>query len=544
MSRFYFKNVAQLSAERLELYWLAGFRRSDENQWLVTAAMRECESGRLLGTKFPIVALPILALGRTFTRGGLDPDAFRGEAASAFIRDLSEMRVATSAEIDESHYSFDGRPSGIQRLFEYRTQDLRLLIPAIELIRFLFVHNRLLAQSILRPSALNLLFAPQVPGISPVKRIEFTKDVPRKCLTRPFVREFTWIALDPEGRKSWDSVARLSAGKDHVLFSPPPLRNVECNFRGVRHGDAWLVQEILSLSGRLLPCSVIEYRHPGMVRTVRITGQPGTKKPEGHGGSNSSSSNSGSPDVEVEGSQSRPSTTRNLTSVTGIRKDPRFENPALVRAVPSRMKERVEGPRLKASKPGGVGYVSGGETPVRLSAGEPEAQGTLPPIEFTSLPSATNAQLGTLEALYDVAAEMRELAPSLQIDSKPLFLKEGRAFSLAGPERRLALAVVIQRSDAPPIVLVDVERTGVAALSLIALRFKATPIAPTSVEYAVGAVLDGIVDHGGAWSSSAEGRIRNECDCERLPKALCPRQGKDFSARDWAARLVDRLGLV
>lgn len=544
MSRFYFKHVAQLSAEQLELYWLAGFRRSEENQWFVIAALRECESGRLLGTKFPIGALPILALGRTFTRGGLDPDPCRGEVASAFISNLSEMRVVTSADLDENHYSFGGRPGGVQRLFEYRTRDFRLLVPAVELIRFLFVHNRLLAQAILRPSALNLLFVPQAPSVSSVKRIEFTKDVPKKCLTRPFVREFTWIALDPEGRQSWDSVARLSAGKDHVLFCPPPLRNVECCFRGIRHGNAWLVQEILSLSGRTLPCSVIEYRHPGMVRTICIKGEPGSRTRGGRDGSKSNFDNSGEPGLEVEEGHSRPCTTRNLTSVIGIRKDARFENPALVRAVPSRTKERIEAPRLKGTQLRDTGHCSGGETPARVSAGEPGTRGFLPPIEFTSLASAANAKLGTLEALYDVATEMRELVPSLQIDSIPLFLKEGRAFSLAGQDRRLALVVVIQRIDAPPVVLVDVERTGVAALSLMALRFKAVPIPPASVEQAVGAVLDGIVDQCGAWSPSAEVRIRHLCDYERLPKALCPRQGKSFSAKGWALRLIERLGLV
>lgn len=53
-----------------------------------------------------------------------------------------------------------------------------------------------------------------------------------------------------------------------------------------------------------------------------------------------------------------------------------------------------------------------------------------------------------------------------------------------------------------------------------------------------------LVDQGGAWNCSAEERIREFCDCERLPKALCPRQGGGFSARGWAARLIERLALV
>jgi hypothetical protein len=540
LSRFYFKHVGRLSTERLELYWLAGFRRSEENQWFVTAALRECESGRLVGTKFPIGALPILALGRTFSRGGLDPDPCRGEFASALIADLSGMRVVTSAELDEAHYSFGGRPGGVQRLFEYNAGELRLLIPAIELMRFLFVHNRLLAQAILRPSALNLLFAPQAPGISPVKRISFTKDVPRKYLTRPFVREFTWIALDPEGRRSWDSVARLSTGKDHVLFQPPALRDVELRFRGVPHGNTWLVQEILSLSGRTLPCSVIEYRHPSLVRSVLVKGNPDGRKPRG-GKVPNGDGNPGKAELEVDEGTTGATSTRNLTSVEGIRKDPWFDNPALVKAIATCTKERLEAAEPRKKKAGGSG--SGPSVPTCVSAGESGARGALPPIEFTSLPNATNVKLGTLEALYDVAMEMRAMVPSLQIGAQPLFLKDGRAFSLAGQERRLALAVVIQRANHPPTVLLDVERTGVVALALMALRFKTSSIPLAPVEQAVGTMLDGLVDQGGSWSSSAEALLSRLCDCERLPKALCPRQGKGFSARDWAARLIERLGL-
>lgn len=540
MSRFYFKHVGQLSAERLELYWLAGFRCSEQNQWFVTAALRECESGGLLGTRFPIGALPILALGRTFSRGGLDPDPCRGEVATALITDLSGMRVVTSAVVDEAHYSFGGRPGGVQRLFEYNASDLRLLIPAIELMRFLFVHNRLLAQAILRPSALNLLFAPQAPGISHVKRISFTKDVPRKYLTRPFVREFTWLALDPEARRSWDSVARLSTGKDHVLFQPPPLRDVELRFRGVPHGSTWLVQEILSLSGRTLPCSVIEYRHPSLVRSVLVKGDPDWRKPRGDKGPKGGGI-PGEAELEVDEGTTGALSTHKLTSVEGIRKDPRFENPALVKASPTRTKERLEAAEPRKKTAGGSG--SSPSVLTRVSAGEPGARGALPPIDFTSLQNAANVKLGTLEALYDVAMEMRAMVPSLQIGAQPLFLKEGRAFSLAGQERRLALAVVIQRADHPPTILLDVERTGVAALALMALRFKTSSIPSASVEQAVGTMLDGLVDQGGSWSSSAEALLSALCDCERLPKALCPRQGKGFSARDWAARLIERLGL-
>jgi hypothetical protein len=544
MSRFYFKHIGKLSRERLELYWLLGFRRNVENQWFVAAAMRECESGRLLGTRFPIGALPLLALGRTFSRGGLDPEPCRGEVHSAQIYDLSTTRIATSAELDSEHYSFGGRPGGVQRIFEYRTAECRVLIPVVELMRFLFVHNRLLAQAILRPGALNLLIAPQVPSISHVKRIDFTKDMPKQCLTRAFVREFAWLALDPDARRSWDSVATLTADKDHVIFRPPPLKDAVCRFRGVRHGDTWLVQEIFALSGRTLPCSMIEFRHPALVRTVRLNGTPDDDRAKnGLKSSRSGSERCGTSELVIDEGTEGSASSRKLTSVEGIRKHPQFENPTLVKAIPARTKEAMPLARPRETKPQGSGVASGTPRTSRVSAGEPGTRGALPPIEFTSLPSASAAAPGTLEALYNVAAEMRAMAPSLHIACAPVFLKEGRAFSLAGQDRRLALIVVIQRNDHPPVVLLDVERTGVAALALMALRFRDSAASSASVEHAAREMLDGLVDQGGKWSAVVEASLSRHCLCERLPKALCPRQGQGFSTKDWAIRLVDRLGV-
>jgi len=149
--------------ELLDLYWLAGVKERD-SQWSVRAVFRGISSSNFHVEYLPIGLLPLLSIGRIFERGNLITLNSRGMTGTATIPDLSQFENISSAEIPENLYSFDGNASGVQRLFRYRTAEGDILIPAIELIRHLFLHNRLLANAMMRPGSVNLLFHPEVPG--------------------------------------------------------------------------------------------------------------------------------------------------------------------------------------------------------------------------------------------------------------------------------------------------------------------------------------------------------------------------------------------
>jgi hypothetical protein len=105
----------------------------------------------------------------------------------------------------------------------------------------------------------------------------------------------------------------------------------------------------------------------------------------------------------------------------------------------------------------------------------------------------------------------------------------------------MALVVAIIQPRLAPIVLLDVERTGVPALSLMSLRFKLPDTDAAQIESAAKLMLDGLVDGGGLWSHEAESALGAVCACERHPKVLFPRH-KNLTAQ-WATKLVERLGL-
>ncbi|WP_157096599.1 hypothetical protein [Thiomonas arsenitoxydans] len=93
-------------------------------------------------------------------------------------------------------------------------------------------------------------------------------------------------------------------------------------------------------------------------------------------------------------------------------------------------------------------------------------------------------------------------------------------------------------------MLLDVERTGDVALSLIALRFRRLATFDV-VEASVQRSLDGLVDASGHWDHEIEQELSNVCFCERMPKMLTPRNKADAEGQTalWAMKLLYRLGL-
>lgn len=75
MSSLYFKTIAQLADELLEVYWLAGVRRTDDGRWFVVVALRGVNSGQFFRKHLPVGTLPMLSLGRYFKNGVLSSES-------------------------------------------------------------------------------------------------------------------------------------------------------------------------------------------------------------------------------------------------------------------------------------------------------------------------------------------------------------------------------------------------------------------------------------------------------------------------------------
>lgn len=181
---------------------------------------------------------------------------------------------------------------------------------------------------------------------------------------------------------------------------------------------------------------------------------------------------------------------------------------------------------------------------IKVSSGEQRLSAKLQPLEFRLLTPATWDCIGDLEALTGTVKQMAYRAPQTHFAMSLCQLKTGRVFSMANRKPRVALVVVIASPNYPPIVLLDVERTGDVALSLVALRFHRHSSFDV-VEASVKQVLDGLVDASGHWDHDIERELSATCVCERLPKMLTPRKNANVKGQMvlWAAKLLRKLGL-
>ncbi|MCD9085821.1 hypothetical protein [Stenotrophomonas sp. SY1] len=535
MTRMVFKSVANLTEDPVEVFWLAGFVCNERNEWQVRVVYRNKRTGELIPMCEPIGMLPILSLGTWFDYGLLQTEGLPGDLMEVVIPDVGQPEVITSADMPSSLYRLPASRAGHQRLFRYRTRHGVVHIPAAELIRALFIHNRALALALMRPAGLEQLYIPMASGPRELATLCFTKEIAKSVLSRELAMEFAWLVLDVEARRSWESVRCLSAGQDCIFFEPPPIRGSSWQFRGIRHGNQMLVLELNNLSGRAVPVKILEYTHPDLKKAIRarVSGaKPGNPK----GGDKPDTGEPGD-DIDVAGTDQGSSGYRNPLVANMGRRQSAFESQIKVIKKEIEVEHAPREPTGKEPK-----KKPRHKKKIQVTTSERAGGKGLRPIDFGILCRAPLHRIGDLVAFDETIRHMRDRLPDVQFAAGLVLLKQGRAAASVGSAPRAAMVVRINRLKEPPIVLIDIDRTGIVALSLMVLHFKRGE-KEDWIERAIQKTLNGWADVGGHWSTDVEAEMEPLCRSERIPKAMVPREGFEKQAEGWALRLIDRLGL-
>lgn len=515
-------NQFNVGNEIQELYWIVGTQFNEESSCFLRPVLRGVESGQFHMCYQPIGMLPILTLGQHYYEGRLLRLSQRGEPMTCVLSDVGDCEEITSAEIPESLYSFDNRTTGTQRLFKYKVDDLEILIPTTELIRYLFAHNRTLANAMMRDMGLMTLFRAVKPDFYEELQIDFTEDMPLKAISNKFAEEFSWLAVDTEARKSWDSIFAMSYGQDYLSFTPPSIRNSKCEFRVVRHGNQVLVLEIMLMSGKVQPCKKLIFTHPSMKQVIKI----GSNK-------NIDLNVPGSEGTEPEGESEKYEyehklEANGLGSTANL--NPRILHNGLKRmSFESRIKiERqfnIENRESTNREPVSAGTKTKSQSIkkiINVSAGDISGFAELPPVEFSLLTPEMDADIGDLECVADVIESMAALVPDRRFSLSYCRLKPGKTFSTNGRAPRLAAIGIVEADTYPPICILDVDHSGGYALSLLAVTFK-QQLPMIEVELIIQKILDGLVDNNGHWSNAVETELEQSTHIDRFPKLISPR---------------------
>lgn len=538
MKRLFFRSIEELSSSPVEIFWLRGFFRNERNEWKVRVVYRVKGTDKLIAMDEPIGMLPLLSPGIWFNDGELRTDELPGYDFETIIPNTGKPRILTSEHLPQELFPLPkGAPRG-QRLFQYQTPKGDVLVPAIELLRAMFVHNRALALALMRPAGLEQLYAPMSPGWSETASVQFTRELDPGAISRTFALEFAWIALDPDARRAWDSVRRLSCEQNYVLFEPPSIGNSLWTFRGTRHGGQWLALEVTCIGGRRLPFRKLEYSHPGFVKTGRATGDaqdvPGS---EGRHGPLASSAEGSISVKDEDGSGSYH--TAKIVSLPSHRSV--FENEVRVTKI---KRVRPQKSRQQVMRAGQRRGAENAPTPRALcvTAAERGEATTHVPLELNTLSRTPLRSVGDLVALDETVRHMRSMRPCAQFSVTLIELEQGRAAASSASGPRVGMLVTIQNLDKPPIALIDFERTGISALSIMAMHFTAS-VTREQVEKSAHTMIDGWTNSGGHWATKSEEVLKHICRCERLRKALIPRDAYLKKSKLWAKRLLEKLGL-
>lgn len=527
-------------AEDLELRWLGGFRNDADMGWQVRVISRRLGTTSLRYDWVPIGLLPVLTPGHVVSGGEVLSTVVTGVPLDFDIPDLSKGFEEDAANVPPHLYWFNNNWGWGQRVLRYHVGDEVCLIPAIELVRHLFLLNKRLAWAIMDPVGLGNLMVPVMPGIYTDLHIDFTENLPLKCLGKLEAQEFAWLAVHPDGRRCWDSVRRCSLHRPYVSLELPPI-NTHIDFRGVKLGKQYLVLEIEKLFGRSLPCDRLTYSHPADRHIVHDgtaddAGRPHKRTTR----ADASAAGEGTPEIDPRVGSRRNQHQKALPLVE------RFS--AFDRDIPV---DRVKVPKVVAVRDTPAQFARDGSAkrraasapPVRSPVSlNPEAlQGGLPPIDFKHLERADD-YVGETAWLAAVVRRIAVLRPHTQISMSHFLLKRGREFSETGRGRRACLVALFQFPDRPPAVLLDVDHTGLRGLAAMMLRYTAEcPFA--EMERHIKSLLDALVDSSGKWDRKAEADLPSFVTCSRQKKVL-RRQGErtpDEMLSVWTERLLNRL---
>ena len=538
MRRIVFRSIAGLSKDPVEVFWLRGLVRNERNEWNVRVVYRVKGTNDLIPVEEPIGMFPLLSPGIWFEHGQMRTDELPGSDFETIVPDVGRPEILTSADLPHELMPLPKGTNRAQRLFHYRTAKGDVLIPVIELARAMFIHNRALALALMRPAGLEQLYAALKPGWSEIATIRFTREIDPRAISRTFALEFAWIALDPDARRAWDSIQRLSMGQNYVLLEPPSIANSLWTFRGTRHGRQWLVLELTCIGGRRLPFRKLEYSHPSFVKAMSAAGD--TEDVPGSNDRHGTRTSSADRDIDVDDEDGSGSY-HNTKIVSLPNRRSVFENSVEVAKIQRAGSENPR-PRTERAKKTRKAPDTSTLQPFHVTTGERSEIATRVPLEFKTFALAPLHDMSDLVALDETVRHMRAMRPGTAFSVTLVQLEQGRAAASTGSRPRVAMLVTIEPPGKPPIVLIDFERTGISALSVMAMRFRRNVI-EEQVENSIRTMIDGWINSGGHWSGEKEEELQRICRCERLPKALIPRKSYSEKSKDWAKRLLGKLGL-
>ncbi len=259
--RVLFGNFPFPPDETVYLHWLGSPSRDGKTKsWSLPVSFRPSE-GPPQRVSLPWGSLPSLRLGQFYQGGQPRPEVI-GETYDVVLETQQPIYLRTAIQaVRREHYRLFTQANLDEPCFSFHTQEgYRLIVPATEIARACFAHNRVLAQALLRPNVVQQ-FVHSFEFEGDTLNIWFLPKMRSYLRNKAFIRQVARLLSLPAFLSAWESVSRHLA-EERIPWTREMLPDLrpEWRVRGILHGNALLVLEILKFTlADTLPVRYVGY---------------------------------------------------------------------------------------------------------------------------------------------------------------------------------------------------------------------------------------------------------------------------------------------
>lgn len=503
----------------VKLHWFGNVRLNSEKNWRIKVAYEDQNKVVLLD--YPIGLLPLLRIGRYYQEGKPLISQKEGIIDNIEVDSLKKGKVEKALDICKKfNYYLYGKAELInQKMWSFESKGFTYHIPQVELIRALYVKNKLLANAMLRPNGLEyMLFKQYIFKYN--ARLDFSNEVPKSLMSNDFVQHFAWIYTNKDIKNSFESIqtnvyiSALSSSFSYgqsLEFIVPNLLNSQWTYRGINYGTEILILELMGFSGAELHLKKIRYSHPSIKKRI-YTNKPKKKL---------ASSKKTDRNYEIDiNSKNTPKENTNQSIVEQEATQIMFnENPIIKSIAKYKQTINQNDEYIHRNGPGGV---------ITVTAGIDESiiGGNIQPIDFKTFEIIKDINGYGLDDFIEMIRKLKRMHPTLTISMSLVNIPSGRKFSLLPDGRiRTCLIAKINRLGTMPKYILEVAKPDNISLSTLILSSKNNKIEED--EITINLILKLLVLNGGHWDKKA---------LKHINYVLLKHTDND--ARHWASRIL------
>ncbi|ALP37421.1 hypothetical protein ASL14_15750 [Paenibacillus sp. IHB B 3084] len=535
MASIEFRPWPFLENEDVELFWFGSPYTDYKGDWRIRIAFRRA-SGELKILTRAWGTIPLLRIGQIYTNGVLNQvRPMSGSSYTFTIPSLDTGMVVNAFQMPKRLIDFGKNPElGMQKIVQYTMGNITLCIPAIELVRAMFINSKLMAYSLMQPHGLEQL----------IEDCEFEKSilhfhlaprVPNTMATEGNVRHMSWIYLDFKMKAMWDSIyqglfsqaiAESPTSPTKMLRKGAPLNvelpstgPVELIVRGDKFINMILVKEILGFAGFTHPANEIEFWHHSKKRQESVFGDRRLRM--------TSQSKNDDFIINDESENARENTNQDVLDAPPTFM--KFINYPVVRTRKKSVRQTNAGNDVIVSS--GRGGKNSGESR-EVSVQDSVVDGDLPPIDFKTLEMVPIMEAVGLEEFFQMISMLKEMT-SYSIRMSVVCIPSGRRFSICPNGVRRTCAIVQVTSSIKTKYIVEVARPDDWSISTLILQ-PLQYISLNEVEGEIMLLLEGLMRRSGHWESHViDGGHRFSFEKARHYQSDTP--------KGWAYRISEKL---